>query len=114
MATHARPGVVIFTANVPRLTTFYKALTGLPMRHADSDHAVLSSESFELVIHALRHEPADAVVADFELFGPAMGRLPQAVLSGGFAGGGERAGRATRRKAASAGRGVGGPRLPRL
>ena len=60
MATHARPGVVIFTANVPRLTTFYKALTGLPLRHADADHTVLASESFELVIHALRHEPAAA------------------------------------------------------
>ena len=60
MATNARPGVVIFTANVPRLAKFYEALTGLPVRHTDRDHAVLASESFEVVLHVLRHEPAAA------------------------------------------------------
>jgi hypothetical protein len=47
MATNARPGVVIFTANVPRLATFYQALTGLPVRHTDADHVVLASVSVD-------------------------------------------------------------------
>ncbi|HKP47397.1 MAG TPA: VOC family protein [Pyrinomonadaceae bacterium] len=57
MPTNIRPGVVIFTGNVERLAKFYEAMTGLPVQVAANDHAVLASETFEVVIHSLPREP---------------------------------------------------------
>ena len=60
MARSARPGVVIFTGDKDRLTGFYEAVTGLSVREQDDTVAVLTSEEFELVIHALPDElPGD-------------------------------------------------------
>jgi hypothetical protein len=56
MQRAARPGAVIFTANKERLTTFYQAVTGLPVVASDGSVSVLASEHFELVIHALPGE----------------------------------------------------------
>lgn len=53
MTTNARSGAVIFAANPKRLAEFYAATTGLPVEHADEEHVVLASPSFELVIHRL-------------------------------------------------------------
>lgn len=57
MGRNTRPGVVIFTGDKARLSSFYEALTGLAVRTADHDVTVLASEEFELVIHALPGEP---------------------------------------------------------
>ena len=56
MQRAARPGAVIFTADKERLTTFYQAVTGLPVVASDGSVTVLASEHFELVIHALPGE----------------------------------------------------------
>ena len=54
----ARSGAVIFTGDKDRLARFYEAVTGLPVFMSDDRVTVLASEHFELVIHALRGEPA--------------------------------------------------------
>lgn len=56
-ARSARPGVVIFTGDKDRLTGFYRAVTRLSVREQDDTVSVLTSEEFELVIHALPDEP---------------------------------------------------------
>lgn len=38
-------------------------MTGLAVQSGDASHTVLASESFELVLHALRGEPATAAPA---------------------------------------------------
>jgi predicted enzyme related to lactoylglutathione lyase len=58
MATNVKPGAVIFTGNPQRLAKFYQAMTGFAVSFADDKHAVLGSDSFELVIHSLSAEPA--------------------------------------------------------
>lgn len=57
MQRTSKPGAVIFTGDKDRLTTFYHAVTSLPIRVSDDSVAVLSSDHFELVIHALPGEP---------------------------------------------------------
>src|SRR4030095_9327028 len=57
MATNARHGTVIFTGDHKRLSKFYEAVTGLAVRFADDGITVLGSDTFELVIHSLPHEP---------------------------------------------------------
>lgn len=58
MTRNVRPGAVIFTGQHERLAKFYEDMTGLPVCIKDDDHTVLASDSFELVIHSLRGEPA--------------------------------------------------------
>jgi len=48
---------MIFTGDKERLTTFYQAVTGLPVRVSDDSVTVLASDYFELAIHALPGEP---------------------------------------------------------
>lgn len=57
MQRNSRPGAVIFTGDKQRLTSFYHAMTGLPVHTSDNSVVVLASEHFELVIHALPGEP---------------------------------------------------------
>jgi catechol 2,3-dioxygenase-like lactoylglutathione lyase family enzyme len=57
MNRNTKPGAVIFTGDKQRLTKFYQAMTGLPIRVNDDGVTVLASEHFELVIHALPGEP---------------------------------------------------------
>lgn len=58
MQRNSRPGAVIFTGDKERLTAFYRAMTGLPVRASDDSVTVLASDHFELVIHALPGEPS--------------------------------------------------------
>ena len=53
-----KPGAVIFAADQARLAKFYEALTGMVPQVSDAQHTVLESESFQLVLHALRGEPS--------------------------------------------------------
>jgi catechol 2,3-dioxygenase-like lactoylglutathione lyase family enzyme len=57
MVNNARPGTVIFTGDKDRLTRFYQGMTGLPIRVNDDSVTVLTSDHFEVVIHALPGEP---------------------------------------------------------
>jgi predicted enzyme related to lactoylglutathione lyase len=55
--TRIKPGAVVFCADHQRLARFYAALTGMEICHADETHTLLTSEVFELVLHALHGEP---------------------------------------------------------
>ena len=52
-----RPSVVVFVANVERMTRFYQALAAMTLVSGDEAHTVLEVEGFQLVVHALRGEP---------------------------------------------------------
>lgn len=51
------PAVVIFVANVARVSEFYRHVADMRVEHADADHVVLDGAGLQLVIHALRGEP---------------------------------------------------------
>lgn len=50
MSDQIRAGAVLYARDVERLQTFYRAVTGFAVEHAESDHVVLESPSFQLVI----------------------------------------------------------------
>ena len=54
------PSVVIFVANVPRMTAFYQNVAAMTYVSGDPAHSVLQVGEFQLVIHALRGEPEPA------------------------------------------------------
>jgi predicted enzyme related to lactoylglutathione lyase len=53
-----KPSVVVFVADVPRMTRFYATVAGMTHVSADATHAVLELEGLQLVIHALHGEPS--------------------------------------------------------
>jgi hypothetical protein len=58
MSPKPLPSVVLFVADVPELSAFYRELASMAVVHEDSDHAVLELDGFQLVIHRLSGEPA--------------------------------------------------------
>jgi hypothetical protein len=46
-------GAVVYAVDVARLTTFYAQVTQLPVLVVELDYALLSTSTFELVIHAI-------------------------------------------------------------
>lgn len=52
------PGVVIFVADVQRMTKFYQSVAQMRRISGDDDHTVLEIAGFQLVVHALKGEPA--------------------------------------------------------
>lgn len=67
MPRSPRPGVVLFTSDVLRMTEFYRELAAMNVLHADADHTVLEVAGFELVIHAIRGEWAEASAGAIEV-----------------------------------------------
>jgi predicted enzyme related to lactoylglutathione lyase len=63
-----RFGAVIFTGNVERLARFYQGVAALSNVTSDEGVTVLAAEGFELVVHALRGEPADPASAEREAY----------------------------------------------
>lgn len=51
------PSVVVFVADVPRLTQFYQTVAAMAFVSGDAAHSVLELEHFQLVVHGLRGEP---------------------------------------------------------
>jgi len=51
------PSAVLFVANVPNMTRFYRTVASMALLHEDKGHAILELQGFQLVIHALRGEP---------------------------------------------------------
>lgn len=91
MATTARLGSVIFTGDKERLAQFYEAVTGLQVASQDDDITVLATESFELVIHALRGEPVSQAAlpgreAYVKPFFPVKSLLEARTLAAAFGG----------------------------
>ena len=57
------PCVVLFVADVARLTDFYRQLAQMQLLHQEPSHAVLELQGLELVIHALPYTTPSAVTA---------------------------------------------------
>ena len=57
MTALPRPSVVLFVADVPRITHFYQIVGSMSLVSQAPDHAILELAGLELVIHALRDEP---------------------------------------------------------
>jgi uncharacterized protein YjbI with pentapeptide repeats len=61
-----KPGVVLFVANLAKVTKFYETIGSLSLVHADRDHAVLECAHFELAIHAI----PESIAAGIEIANP--------------------------------------------
>jgi predicted enzyme related to lactoylglutathione lyase len=63
MATYPRtlppaPTVVVFVSDVQRVSAFYRELASMRILLEDSVHCVMEIGDFQVVVHALRGEPA--------------------------------------------------------
>ncbi len=61
MSSHAKAGAVIFAKNMHLVAKFYDELLAMPGVHAESDHIVLESPQFQLVIHAIPKHIAETI-----------------------------------------------------
>ncbi|MEA2336159.1 MAG: hypothetical protein QOE82_166 [Thermoanaerobaculia bacterium] len=52
-----KPSVVVFVADVRRMTTFYRELAAMTVLVEDEGHTVMEVEGFQLVVHKLSGEP---------------------------------------------------------
>jgi catechol-2,3-dioxygenase len=57
MSTKPKPSVVVFVADVRRMTGFYRELAAMSVLHEDDDYAVMEVDGVQLVIHRLAGEP---------------------------------------------------------
>jgi predicted enzyme related to lactoylglutathione lyase len=64
MSAKPHAGAVLFAKDVRRLASFYEAVTGLRPRTAETDHIVLESAVFQLVIHAIPEHIAKRIHID--------------------------------------------------
>ncbi len=60
MTTLPAPAMVLFVANVARMTAFYAQVADMRVLSCDAEHTVLESWGFQLVIHRLHGEPEPA------------------------------------------------------
>lgn len=56
-----KPGALVFAKNLERVARFYEHLLGLSVSHEDSDHVILESTNFELIVHAIPQHIADSI-----------------------------------------------------
>jgi predicted enzyme related to lactoylglutathione lyase len=68
-------GAVVYAKDVSRVTAFYREVTGFPVTHSEIDYAILESETFQLVVHAI---PA-GVAASIYVANPPLRREDAAV-----------------------------------
>jgi predicted enzyme related to lactoylglutathione lyase len=57
MSVTPKPSVVVFVADVRRVSAFYRELASMRVLLEDEGHTVLEAEGFQLVVHALSGEP---------------------------------------------------------
>lgn len=53
MPSPARAGALIYAKDIERLSSFYRELLGMQLRHADAEHHVIASADMQLIIHAI-------------------------------------------------------------
>jgi catechol 2,3-dioxygenase-like lactoylglutathione lyase family enzyme len=64
MTYDTRTGAVLFAKNFDRVARFYSVVLGLDEVHRESDHILLESPGFQLVVHRIVDgNPADGTVA---------------------------------------------------
>jgi len=52
-----KPSVVVFVADVRRVSTFYREVASMNVLIEEEDHTVMELEGLQLVVHGLRGEP---------------------------------------------------------
>ena len=52
-----KPSVVVFVADVRRVTAFYREVASMTVLVEEEDHTVMEVEGLQLVVHRLRGEP---------------------------------------------------------
>jgi len=75
MSSMFAAGAVVYAKDLQRLVRFYAGVCGLPVVDAGPDHALLQSESCQLVLHAL----PEAIAAEIEITTPPQRREEQAI-----------------------------------
>ncbi len=58
----ARAGGLIYAKNLELLSTFYEALLPMSKIHVSTDHVVLESPDFQLIVHAMPPDIAKMVI----------------------------------------------------
>ena len=58
MSVKPKPSVVVFVADVRRVSTFYRELAAMSVLIEDEGYVVMEAEGLQLVIHHLSGEPA--------------------------------------------------------
>lgn len=61
MPSTPKPGAVVFAKGLERLAEFYEQVLSLSVTRAESDHVVLESEEFQLVVHAIPEHIASSI-----------------------------------------------------
>lgn len=91
----SRTGAVLFAENVEQVAAFYSGVLGLNQADRDSDHILLESPGFQLVVHRLvgegqaasdsRPAPVRRATAAFKpvFFVPSIARLRDAATTHG-------------------------------
>ena len=64
MSAKPHAGAVLFAKDVRRLASFYQVVAELRSRTVETDHSVLESSAFQLVIHALPEHIAKRIHID--------------------------------------------------
>jgi predicted enzyme related to lactoylglutathione lyase len=59
-----KTGTVLFVKDLERAASFYERVAKLRRRHTAKDHVVLTSGSYELIVHALPVDVAKSIVLD--------------------------------------------------
>lgn len=57
MSDKPTPSVVVFVADVRRVTAFYRDVASMTVLVDEEDHTVMEVEGLQLVVHRLRGEP---------------------------------------------------------
>jgi predicted enzyme related to lactoylglutathione lyase len=61
MSHQPRVGAVVFAKDLSRVAKFYEELLSMSVVHSESDHIVLESFGYQLVVHAIPKAIADSI-----------------------------------------------------
>ena len=61
MQSTPKPGAVVFAKDLERVARFYEQLLALSVTHAEHDHVILESSSFQLIVHAIPQHNASSI-----------------------------------------------------
>ena len=61
MSNQQKAGAVIFARNLSRVSEFYAGVLGLTVLHSETDHVVLGSPTFQLVIVSIPQDIASSI-----------------------------------------------------
>lgn len=61
MSSQAKAGAVIYAKDISRVSEFYAGAIGFEVAHAETDHVVLESAAFQLVVLAIPHAIASSI-----------------------------------------------------